>query len=224
MFHNAGVVMAVFCLLLWTLPASAAEDVVTFDDPDQSALYHSLLKEYRCLKCQNQNLADSNASLAGDLRREIRDQILAGNEKGAIDDYLVARYGDFVLYRPRFGTKTAILWIAPFVLLFVAITSLVVMIRRRPARLALERRSAEKHGQNSVTAAGYESAESGFRGLDESEGPGSKAEGSDSEPDEQESVRPGSGDSQVDSNPGKNGVEPHPADRRLEKARQLLKN
>lgn len=125
-------------LLLWTMPASSADVVISFDDPDQSSLYHSLLKEYRCLKCQNQNLSDSNASLAGDLRREIRDQILAGKEKDDIDDYLVARYGEFVLYRPRFSTKTAILWIAPFILLLVAVTSIVVMIRRRPARLAIE--------------------------------------------------------------------------------------
>ena len=111
--------------------SQAAEEMVTFDDPAQGKMYYSLLEEYRCLKCQNQNLAGSKASLAGDLRREIRDQVLAGKTKKDIDEYLVARYGEFVLYRPRFSAKTAVLWIAPFVLLLVAIGSLVLMIKRR---------------------------------------------------------------------------------------------
>lgn len=107
----------------------AADEVVHFDNPDHLEMYQALLKEYRCLKCQNQNLWDSNASLAGDLRREIRTQIVAGKDQNDIDEYLVARYGEFVLYRPRFGTKTAILWIGPFVLLLIGLTSLVMMVR-----------------------------------------------------------------------------------------------
>lgn len=111
----------------------AVEVIGEFDDPEQAVLYNDLLKEYRCLKCQNQNLSDSNASLAGDLRREIRDQILAGKGKQDIDEYLVARYGEFVLYRPRFNTKTLVLWLGPFVLLLIGLTSLVIMIRKRSA-------------------------------------------------------------------------------------------
>jgi len=107
----------------------AADEVVHFDNPDHRALYQALLREYRCLKCQNQNLWDSNASLAGDLRREIREQIIAGKEQNEIDEYLVARYGEFVLYRPRFSTKTALLWIGPFVLLLIGLASLVIMVR-----------------------------------------------------------------------------------------------
>lgn len=113
--------------------ANEADPLTSFDTPEQSALYHSLLEEYRCLKCQNQNLADSNAGLAGDLRREIRDQILSGKTKSDIDEYLVARYGEFVLYRPRFSAKTAVLWIGPFVLLLIALSAVVVMIRKRAA-------------------------------------------------------------------------------------------
>lgn len=112
----------------------AADVVVEFDNPEQSSLYHSLLREYRCLKCQNQNLADSNAGLAEDLRREIREQILAGKLKPDIDEYLVARYGEFVLYRPRFNAKTAILWVGPFVLGAAALASLFLMSSRRGAR------------------------------------------------------------------------------------------
>jgi len=111
--------------------AQAAEEIVTFDKPEQAALFQSLLREYRCLKCQNQNLADSHASLAADLRREIRTQILEGKGKPEIDEYLVARYGEFVLYRPRFSGKTAILWLGPFVLLLIGLTGVYIMIRRR---------------------------------------------------------------------------------------------
>jgi len=118
-----------FCMMPFLL--SAAETIVSFDTPSQSRLYHRLLKEYRCLKCQNQNLADSNASLAGDLRREIREQILAGNDKAQIDKYLVTRYGDFVLYRPPFSAKTAILWVAPFALLLIALFSVLTMVVRQ---------------------------------------------------------------------------------------------
>ena len=127
-------VMAVLMLLISSVTVHSAEVLTTFDTPEQSALYQRLLKEYRCLKCQNQNLSDSNAGLAGDLRREIRDQIQAGKEKKDIDEYLVARYGEFVLYRPRFSAKTAVLWIAPFVFLVVAITSLVFLTRKRSLR------------------------------------------------------------------------------------------
>jgi len=119
-------------VLLFMLPTLwAAEEIVTFDTEEQSQLYYSLLPGYRCLKCQNQNLANSKASLAGDLRREIRDQILAGGNKHDIDSYLIARYGDFVLYSPPFSAKTAVLWIAPFALLVIVLVSVLLMIRRQ---------------------------------------------------------------------------------------------
>ena len=128
-----GVLLLVLSTALW-----AAEEVVTFESAEQKALYHSLLKEYRCLKCQNQNLADSNAGLAGDLRREIREQIISGGNKQDIDSYLIARYGDFVLYRPPFSAKTAVLWIAPFALLCLALVSVFIMIRRQRKITATE--------------------------------------------------------------------------------------
>ena len=132
-------------LLLFMLPRLwAAEEIVSFESAEQSQLYHSLLKEYRCLKCQNQNLSNSKASLAGDLRREIRDQILSGNDKQDIDAYLIARYGDFVLYRPPFSAQTAVLWIAPFALLLIALGSIVVMIRRQPKKVGHEQFASER--------------------------------------------------------------------------------
>lgn len=123
--------------MLW-----AADEVVSFESPEQRQLYHSLLKEYRCLKCQNQNLADSNASLAGDLRREIREQIISGSDKKDIDSYLIARYGDFVLYRPPFSAKTAVLWLAPFTLLVIALLSVLLMIRRQRKNTNAQQHSA----------------------------------------------------------------------------------
>lgn len=116
----------------------AAEQLVSFDTPEQEALYKSLLVEYRCLKCQNQNLAGSNADLAADLKREIHLQVLDGKTKPDIDEYLVSRYGEFVLYRPRFNTVTALLWIGPFLLLAGGIVGIVVMARRNARRRAAE--------------------------------------------------------------------------------------
>ncbi len=117
------------CFLVTTGQLHAADELVSFSNPEHKVMYQELLREYRCLKCQNQNLADSDASLAGDLRREIRRLIEAGGNQADIEEYLVSRYGEFVLYRPRFNSKTMILWIGPFVLLVVGLFSLFVMVR-----------------------------------------------------------------------------------------------
>ena len=123
-------------VLVSSLPSQslASDEVVTFANPVHKEMYERILKEYRCLKCQNQNLWDSNAGLAGDLRREIRGQIEAGESKEEIDNYLVSRYGEFVLYRPRFNAKTAILWIAPFALLLIGLVALIVMARNKASQ------------------------------------------------------------------------------------------
>ena len=102
-------------------PVYAADPVVAFSTPEQRVIYKELLKDHRCLKCQNQNLADSNASIAGDLRREIQQQVVAGKSRAEVSDYLVARYGDFVLYRPPFKATTYALWLGPFVLLAISL-------------------------------------------------------------------------------------------------------
>ena len=117
-------------LTMTPAPARAAEPVLEFESAADEARYAALLEGYRCLKCQNQNLADSNAALAGDLRDEIYRRVVAGDSDAAIDDYLLARYGDFVLYRPRFRAATALLWIGPFVLLGVALVAAVRIARR----------------------------------------------------------------------------------------------
>ena len=104
-----------------------------FDDAEQLERYQQLIYELRCLVCQNQNLADSNAELAGDLRREVHRLILEGKSDQDVIDFMVARYGDFVLYRPPLKAKTVLLWSGPFVLGIGALVLLLVQLRRRRA-------------------------------------------------------------------------------------------
>ncbi len=98
---------------------------------EQRARYQTLAQELRCLVCQNQNIADSDAPLAADLREQLRLQLTAGRSDAEITDYLTARYGDFVLYRPPFKASTWLLWLGPFVLLLVALVAALRMVRLR---------------------------------------------------------------------------------------------
>ena len=91
----------------------------------------ALAHELRCLVCQNQTLADSNAPLAVDLRNQIREQLAAGASEREVVDFMVARYGDFVLYRPPFKATTLALWIGPFVFLLAGAWLLRRLLRRR---------------------------------------------------------------------------------------------
>jgi cytochrome c-type biogenesis protein CcmH len=103
------------------------------DHPDAAveARLKGLAEELRCLVCQNQTIADSNASLALDLRNEIREQIAKGRSDEQIRDYMVQRYGDFVLYRPPLKATTVLLWIGPFALLALGIAIIMSTVRRR---------------------------------------------------------------------------------------------
>jgi len=123
------------CVLLFTLasPALAIDTDKAFDDPELQARYEHIIEEVRCLKCQNQSIKDSNAFLAGDLRREIRRMLSEGMTDDEIYDFLVTRYGEFALYRPRMSGKTLILWIAPIGLLLAGGFVLVNILRRRMA-------------------------------------------------------------------------------------------
>ncbi|MBM3354258.1 MAG: cytochrome c-type biogenesis protein CcmH, partial [Betaproteobacteria bacterium] len=97
----------------------------------QEARLRLLEEKLRCLVCQNQSLADSPAGLADDLRRTLREQVKSGRSDQEILDFMVARYGDFVLYEPPFKATTALLWVGPFVLLALALVTLAAMARRR---------------------------------------------------------------------------------------------
>jgi len=96
---------------------STASEALNFDSPVKRALYHKLTHEFRCLKCQNQNLAGSAAGLADDLKNQIYTMVQRGDSSAQITEYMVARYGDFVLYKPAFKPLTLLLWVAPFILL-----------------------------------------------------------------------------------------------------------
>jgi cytochrome c-type biogenesis protein CcmH len=122
--------------VLLALAASAAAVVYEqreFADAGQLERYKTLIAELRCLVCQNQNIADSDADLAADLRREVHRMILEGNSDDAIIDFMVTRYGDFVLYRPPLKAKTVLLWGAPFVLGIGGVVLLLLQLRRRHA-------------------------------------------------------------------------------------------
>ncbi|RMG28858.1 MAG: cytochrome c-type biogenesis protein CcmH [Gammaproteobacteria bacterium] len=126
-------------LLLAGLPqAGAVIEIHQFDDPAQEALYDQLTHELRCLVCQNQNLADSHADLAKDLREEIYEMVRAGKGKQQIIDFMVQRYGDFVLYRPPVKPLTLPLWLGPFALLSLALAVYAFIVYRRSRRGAAE--------------------------------------------------------------------------------------
>ena len=101
------------------------------DDPVLEARMTAIASELRCLVCQNQTIADSHADLAVDLRRQVREMLQAGQSDQQITDYMTARYGDFVLYRPPFKTVTALLWIGPAAMVVGGLGALFVVLRRR---------------------------------------------------------------------------------------------
>jgi cytochrome c-type biogenesis protein CcmH len=116
-----------------TAPALAKEALPSADDPVVEARMMALAEELRCLVCQNQTLAASEASLAEDFRREIRDKIREGLTDEQIVTFLVDRYGDFVRYRPPLKASTVLLWFGPVLLMGLGIVALIVTLRRRRA-------------------------------------------------------------------------------------------
>jgi cytochrome c-type biogenesis protein CcmH len=111
--------------------AWAVDSEPPLSDPALQARYEALIREVRCLVCQNQTIADSEAPLAADLRREIRDKFANGESESDITDFLVARYGDFVLYRPPVEPKTWALWAAPAALVVVGLLVFWRVLRSR---------------------------------------------------------------------------------------------
>ncbi len=129
------------CLLLGAtagLPALATEAPEVGDNPAAERHMMKLAEELRCLQCQNQTLADSNAPLAVDLRQEIRELIAKGQSDQQIKEYLGARYGDFVFYRPPVQGNTLLLWFGPAVVLLGGLLALYITLKRRLARLEAE--------------------------------------------------------------------------------------
>ncbi|MCP1675853.1 cytochrome c-type biogenesis protein CcmH [Natronocella acetinitrilica] len=120
--HLLQAALLVLIALFWAGSASGgAMDPVHFDSDAKAAQYRTLLHELRCTVCQNQSLADSNADLASDLRRQVFELVDDGATNAQVIDYMVARYGDFVLYRPPLRPSTYVLWLGPFGLLILGI-------------------------------------------------------------------------------------------------------
>ncbi len=131
-------------LLLPLLAAASNIEAYRFDDPAKEARYHKLITELRCVVCVSQNIADSNAELAQDLRRQTYEMIQRGSSNEEIITFMVQRYGDFVLYRPRLTSSTMLLWAGPFIIFMVGVIVLVVFVRRRNREPEVEL-SAEEH-------------------------------------------------------------------------------
>lgn len=120
-----------FCLLLClSVPALAAIEAYEFKDPATEAEYKALIEELRCLVCQNQNLAGSDADLAKDLRQQTYEMLQQGKSREQVVEYMVNRYGDFVLYRPPVKSSTVLLWAGPFLLLVIVLIAVIIRIRR----------------------------------------------------------------------------------------------
>lgn len=140
--------IVVLCLALWLNGASGRDAVPVVEDQALEARVQTLSEQLRCLVCQNQNLADSHADLAIDLKNQVRAMLKKGLSEQEVIDFMVQRYGDFVLYKPPVKTTTWLLWGGPFVLLAGGLGMLFVKLRRRrnqkPVSLTDEQRAVAR--------------------------------------------------------------------------------
>lgn len=142
-----------FFLLLVLLNSAAANagiEIRNFPSPELEQRYQHLIEELRCLVCQNQSLADSNADLAEDLRDEVYNMLIQGKQDKEIVDFLVNRYGDFVLYRPPVKKTTALLWFGPFAALAIGGFTFWRLVRRRRPQIAETLSEEEKQRLNQL--------------------------------------------------------------------------
>jgi cytochrome c-type biogenesis protein CcmH len=128
----------VFLALMLHMPARAVIETYEFDSDLQRQRYRDFIEELRCPKCQNQNLAGSNSPISADLRRELHRLLLEGKSDQEIVDYMVSRYGEFVLYRPPMNKHTAVLWLLPVALLALGALVVFMLLRRRSPVMAVD--------------------------------------------------------------------------------------
>ena len=133
---RAGALGLLSALLLGVAIPSAAFDIESMPTPEMQRRYDGLTHELRCMQCQNQSIADSPVGLAEDLRRDVREQIIAGKTDAQIRDSMVARYGNIILFRPPFTPSTAWVWVLPFLLLLSGVFVAVRIVRKRTALVA----------------------------------------------------------------------------------------
>jgi len=123
----------ILCLFFLVSMVNAKEATPMAADPEMEKIVNEISAELRCLVCQNQTIADSSAGLAVDLKNQVREMVKTGQSQKDIVDYMVKRYGDFVLYRPPMKATTVLLWAGPFLLLLIGLTILVINLRKRTA-------------------------------------------------------------------------------------------
>lgn len=128
-----GLIAATLSMLSFS---AAAVDITVLPTPELQQRYDALTHELRCMKCQNQSIADSPVGLASDLRRQVQELLIAGKTDAEIREYMVSRYGNFILFRPPFDANTAWIWIAPILGLLGGIFIAVRIVRRRSALVA----------------------------------------------------------------------------------------
>lgn len=137
-------VLLLTSLLLLATISTAGVEYREFNNPDQQASYEKLTAELRCLVCQNQTIADSNAELAADLRRQVYEMLQQGQSEQAITQFMTDRYGDFVLYKPPFKLKTGLLWLGPIVFLMIGLLMLFMLNQRKKNTIDNNMLTAEK--------------------------------------------------------------------------------
>lgn len=118
-------------------------EAYTFDNKEQEKIYHSLIQDLRCLVCQNQNIAESNAELAKDMRRKTHEMVTQGKTEKEISEFMVTRYGDFVLYRPPFEPMTWLLWFGPLIIFLIGLIFAVRFMKSQNTGVQTEGLSEE---------------------------------------------------------------------------------
>jgi cytochrome c-type biogenesis protein CcmH len=154
-FAAAGLLLV---SLLAAAPAGAVRPDEMLSDPALEARARAISKEIRCVVCQSENIDDSDADMAHDLRVLIREQLVQGKSDDQVRDFLVARYGDFVLLKPPFKAKTLLLWIGPFALLVIAAGGILLFYRRRKAIEAPDLTAEERERLNALLGKNAEPA------------------------------------------------------------------
>jgi cytochrome c-type biogenesis protein CcmH len=143
-------IFALISFFLFIQPVQAEIELREFSTPQMEADFNVLMNELRCLVCQNQNLADSNAELAQDLRKQVYEMLDKGSDKDEVVDFMVTRYGDFVLYRPPFKAITLLLWLGPLFLFLGGLSIVIVFMRKQKQQAGTEITDQDKARAHSL--------------------------------------------------------------------------
>ena len=144
MMKRWAVALATAAVLMLLTTAVEAVDPTQMPTPALQSRYLSLTHELRCMQCQNEAIADSPVDLAADLRRQVHDMLIAGKTDDDVRNFMVARYGEFILFRPRMSLRTAWLWLAPGVLILVGAFVAVRIVQQRSALVTQDNEPLEE--------------------------------------------------------------------------------